>query len=414
MTKLQEFQRGWPVLLTAFVGVGCGISALAIYNLGLFANDMQKEIGLSRGQFGTGILIMTIFLSLTTPVAGWVIDRYGPKWPCIFGAASLSICFLGMTTFLSSVSAYLVAMALMGGLASASAPIGYTRAVASWFNRARGLAFGITVTGTGVSSIIVPLVVSHFIQGYGWRSGFISLAVIAAACIPFTFLFLRITPSETSITVPTHESRAEFIEVRRSRLFWLLLVTLSTMSVGFLGLIIQFVPLMRDMGLSAPEAARYASLMGVSIVAGRIIVGWLADEFHAPWIGAGVCLLGGLACLALLTGIPELLPLVALMLGLVVGAEIDLISFLTARYFKVTVYGRVYSWQYACFGLAGGASSAWIGALRDHFGSNRPALIVIAGLSVVMIGLFVALPRYPRAGVVARQSEAANALVEKA
>jgi MFS family permease len=397
VTALQEFKRGGGVLLAAVLGVGCGISALAIYDLGLFVVDLKKVIGLSRGDFGAGILIMTATLSCATPLAGLAIDRYGPKWPCVVGAGCLSLCFLGMATVMSSVPGYFVLMALLGVLGAASSPVGYTRAVASWFDKGRGLAFGVTVAGIGVSSVLAPLAVSYFVQRFGWRAGLVMLAALAAACIPTTLALLRTNPEErSSMAGDRLSSKAAFAAVRKSGLFWLLMLALATMSIGFLGLIVQFVPLLRDGGLSAPQAARYASLMGLSIVGGRLMVGWLADKVHAPWIGAAVCLLGGGACLILFSGQSGLLSVAALTLGLVVGAESDLISFLTARYFPVAVYGRAYSWQYACFALSGGASSVWIGWSRDVAGTYRPALIVIAGLSVVMAGLFLVLPRYSR------------------
>jgi MFS family permease len=408
MTAAQEFKRAWPVLVSAFLGVGCGISALTIYNFGLFAIDLQRSFGLSRGDFGTGIFVMTIFLAIGAPIAGWAIDRYGPKWPCALGAGLLALFLICMGSLMSSVSSFFVAMVMIGVLGASSSPVGYTRAVASWFDKARGLAFGITVAGIGISSIVVPQLVSHVILAYGWHTGFLALAGVAALSIPFTLLLLTTNPDERR-KLDSGATDRDFAEIRRGGLFWLLIATLSTVSFGFLGLIVQFVPLLRDAGLTAPEAAQYASLMGLSIVGGRLVVGWLSDLVHAPLIGVGVCLLGGFACLALISGQAALFPFVALALGLVVGAESDLISYLTAKYYKVTVYGRAYSWQYSFFAILGGVSSSWIGFIRDWSGSYRLALLIVAGLSVVMIGLFLALPSYSQA-----RSELQEGLAEEA
>ena len=75
------------------------------------------------------------------------------------------------------------------------------------------------------------------------------------------------------------------------------------------------------------------------------------------------------------------------------GAEADLVGFMTARNFGLAAYGRAYAWQYSAFLLASGVSPIWVGAVADRTGSYQGALFACAVLLLVAIGLFLALSR---------------------
>jgi hypothetical protein len=107
--------------------------------------------------------------------------------------------------------------------------------------------------------------------------------------------------------------------------------------------------------------------------------------------------LGGAACLVLASGKIVLVPIAAIALGCVVGTEIDLLGYLTARYFGLDVYGRAYAWQYAGVICASGASPAWIGWAADQTGSYRAALIGCSAVSLLAAALFFAMPHYSKA-----------------
>ncbi len=63
-----EFRRGWPTLSAAAVGVGTGVSGLAIYSAGLFTSDLGREIGLSAAMYGLSITLLTFGMALAAPV----------------------------------------------------------------------------------------------------------------------------------------------------------------------------------------------------------------------------------------------------------------------------------------------------------------------------------------------------------
>lgn len=379
-----EFRRGWPVVLAAATGAGLGIAGLLTYTSGIFAKDLEAEIGLSRTALGAAFFGATVALSLALPLVGWLVDRFGPRWPAVFGALALAAGFVALGTVVETVPAYIGAMAAIGFFAACSAPVAYTRAVNAVFDRSRGLALGFTQVGIGVAAMVVPPILAVVVAERGWNTGYLALAAIAAlGVVPALAL-----PGRNEAVARPASDGAQL----RSPLFLSLLFAFGIMSLAFAGLLTHFVPMLREAGLDAPTAGKMAALIGGSVIVSRLIVGWLADRLAAPRIAAACCGLCALGCLALAWQGAAFAWVGAVALGTAMGAEADLIGYLTARYFGMANYGRLYAVQYASFMLMGGTSPLWIGALADATGGySAPLLVTVTGLGLSMF-LFLRLP----------------------
>lgn len=380
-----EFRRGWPVVLAAATGTGLGIAGLLTYTSGIFAKDLEAAIGLSRTTLGAAFFGATVALALAMPLVGWLVDRFGPRWPAVFGALALSGGFLALGTVVETVPMYIATMAAIGFFAACSAPVAYTRAVNAVFDRSRGLALGFTQVGIGVAAMVVPPILAMIVAERGWTTGYAALAVIAAlGVVPALAL-----PSRNEAAARPAGDGSQL----RSPLFLKLLLAFGAMSLAFAGLLTHFVPMLREAGVDAPTAGRIAGLIGGSVIVSRLVVGWLADRLEAPRIGAVCCALCALGCLALAWQGAAFAWLGAVALGTAMGAEADLIGYLTARYFGMANYGRLYAVQYASFMLMGGVSPLWIGALADATGGYTvPLLVTVGGLAVAIV-LFLRLPK---------------------
>jgi MFS family permease len=384
-----EFRRGWPIVLAAAAGVGLGIAGLLTYTAGIFAKDLQAAIGLSRTALGGAFFLCTVTLALALPLVGWLVDRFGPRWPAVFGSLALSGGFLLLGTAVTSVPGYITVMAAIGFFAAASAPVAHTRAVNAAFDRSRGLALGYTQLGIGVAAMVVPPVLAGVVATHGWRAGYHVLAVVAlAGALPALTL-------STRRTVPVLPVENGAGAQMRSRTFILLLLSFGAMALSFAGLLPHFVPMLRESGMDARAAGSLASVIGVSVIVSRVVVGWLADRIEAPRIAAVCCALCALGCLALAWAGASVAWLGAIALGTAMGSEADLIGFLTARYFGMAHYGRLYAVQYASFMLMAGLGPLWVGVLADQVGGYGAPLLVTAGGLAVAIVLFLQLPRVP-------------------
>ena len=179
-----------------------------------------------------------------------------------------------------------------------------------------------------------------------------------------------------------------------SSTFWLLIAAFFLLSIGLSGLTVHFVPLLTDEGLSPQRAALVAALIGLSAIVGRVSAGVLADIFFAPFVAVPIFLLSAGGCLLLAAFGTPMAPLAAVAIGLGAGAELQLMGYLTARYFPTRIYGRAYGWQFGAFSIANGLSPLWIAMVHDGSGSYVPALYGIAGLLLIPSLLFLRLPRY--------------------
>lgn len=393
LTKAEEFARGWPVLLASSFGAGVGIGCLLNYTNGIFLKVLEEAIGLTRTQFGLAHLLATLAIAAMLPKMGAIVDRFGVRWPTVIGTVGLSFAYLGLAIFVTSVTSYLLLMICLGLLGSATTSVSFTRAVNSWFDKGRGLALGFTQAGTGMIGTLIPPLIVLAMESYGWRAGYFTVAGIAFLGF-FTALFFLRNRQEETVLQSSAGAAAAFGDAVHSRLFWMLFAAFFLMALSFAGISIHFVPIARDLGVSPMAAAGFASLIGISVLASRLVVGWLADMMHAPWLAIGACMFGAIGCMCLSTGNLAFLPLAAILVGSAMGAELDLLGYLVARYFPLQIYGRVYSWQYGGLTVAAGASPLLVGWMADQTGGYHSALIACAGLSPVVMCLFFILPRY--------------------
>jgi hypothetical protein len=390
----------WPrILAGAVIGSATGISAVLLYTNGLFVAGLTQDFGLTRTQFGLGVLLVTISLAIANPVVGWLVDRFGARRPSVAGLLLLAAGFAALGRFTNSVATYLLLQMLLALLGAACGPIAYTKLIGTTFTRHRGLALGLTMTGIGVGAALLPPLVARTIAVEGWRAGYSVLALVPLCGAVVTAVLLPRTAFMTPADLASAQTAPEGRPWLGSRTFWVLAATFALMSFSFGGLLPHFVPMLLDLGLTPPQAAGLAARIGFAVIASRMLVGVLLDQLPAPWVGIGICVIGASGGLLLHQGGVSQAGLTAIALGVALGAELDLLGFMVARYFPLQQFGRIYGLQYGAFILASGLGPLWVGALRDSTGSYSPALLASSmGLLLTCMG-FLALPRGTQARV---------------
>jgi len=376
-------------VLAAACGCGLGISGLLTYTAGIFGHDLASSIRLSRTGLGGALFVSTLALALALPLAGWLIDRFGPRWPAVGGSFALAAGFVALGTLVHSATSFMVVMGAIGFCAATSAPVAYTRAVNGVFARSRGLALGLTQLGIGVSAILVPPALSGIIAADGWQTGYFALAGLAIlGTIPAFLLPIRKGEGRAA-------RRGEARAAVESRSFAVLLAGFGLMALSFAGMLTHFVPMLREAGMDSRSAGSLAAAIGISVVVSRLVAGWLADRLEASRIAAVSCLLCAIGCGALAWGGTSMAPVAAVGFGTAMGAEADLIGYMTARVFGMAAYGRLYALQYASFMVMAGLSPLWIGFVADATEGYTVALLisVIGLLCAGLIFLRMAPPQ---------------------
>ncbi len=376
-----EFKNSRLLILAAAVGLSTGMTATMFYSMGVLIPALQADLHWSRGDLSLAVTIMTAGLFLAGPVVGRLCDRYGAA-----AIGSLSLCAYALATItmaltVSSLAMFWTGYFVIALLGAGSTPIGLVRPISMHFVRRRGLALGIALTGAGLAGFWVPILTAAMIETAGWRAAYCALAATALLSAPLVWFGFRsvehIATHATSATMPGFTGR----EARRTRHYWLLSTMALTMALGIAGIVVHLAPLFQDLGESPQAAARLASLIGISSVFGRIAVGMMLDRFSAPLVSMGTLALAMLGIVLLWPSGLTFAPLAVSLLGLAAGAEIDLLAYLTARFFGQRAYGAIYGWQYSVFALGYGFSPFLVGRARDLTGSYHAAL---AGCAMLM------------------------------
>jgi predicted MFS family arabinose efflux permease len=131
--------------------------------------------------------------------------------------------------------------------------------------------------------------------------------------------------------------------------------------------------------MTPAAAAGTAAIIGLASVVGRLSVGFLLDRLAPGLVATGVMTASAAGALALWQFGAPAAPISAALLGLAAGAEVDLIAFLTARYFGQRAYGAIYGWQYSVFAMGYGLSPFIVGRLRDVRGDYGLAILLCVG-----------------------------------
>lgn len=388
---------GWRTLIACTLGIAAGSAALPFYTAGVFVVPLQHEFGWTREGLSYASFGWTASVVLFAPLAGILVDRFGVRGPASAGLLALAATFFALSNLDGSLALYVTIQIVGAAAALPSTPVAFTRAVNERFHHARGAALGLTLAGTGLTAALAPSLVTNVVVSSGWRSGFVALAATALCAAPVVWLLLgserplHSSARSTAATGAVPNSAAPPID---RATFIRLLIAFFVLALGVGGFVMHLIPMMTDAGMSAAGAATIQGIMGVAVVAGRIVVGLLVDHYFAPRVAAVALTLTALGMLGLAIGGPAVVAPAALAIGFALGAEVDLIGYLTARYFGLARYARLYGFLYASFVLGTGLSPVLISTIYKADGDYVRALWVGAALVIGAVLTFLTLPRF--------------------
>ena len=376
------------VLLGALLGVMIGISSLPYYSFGIFLSAIEASEHWPRSQIALAQTAWALLLAGASPVVGFLIDRFGFRRPVALSFLLMALSMLAIAAFSSSPASFIMLYAVMALVGAATSPLPFAKIVSARFHTARGIALGITLAGTGFATAIAPRYLAGIIEQYGWRGGYVALALVIALVSPLVILLARGGSAAKDATKQV-KAGITLREAARGRVFWQLNIAFGIVTLASAGLVAHIVPIMRAEGASATEAAGILSWVGLSVIAARFTIGFLVDVFPVRIVAGCAFALTALAILALYSFGIEAAFLAAIGLGFALGAEVDLMGFCTARYFGFRDYGTIYGVQYAISIVGVALSPAWMGWAGDAGAYDLVLLIATAGTAVGAVCAFI-------------------------
>ena len=400
----RELAQRWPLIMATCMGIISSSFVLPYYSIGALLTPVTEECGWSRAQFQAAILFSSGLGALTSPIIGWLNDKYGPRRVALPSMIGLSIGLLTASQIEGELWMLFLAYGMMALLGAGTIPVTWTRAIATSFFKRRGLALGLALTGTGICASIAPHYTVWLTDHYGWRGAYVGLALVPLV-LAWPMLYFLFKPLDTHCDAELEEPDTKAAlengltlgEAVKGYRFWILLLSILFAYQGFSGIGPNLLPSLTDDGFSRDQAASVQSVFGISIIVGRVVVGYLVDRFWAPGVAA-FCLAIPAAGAAMLHGSQtfETAALAAFLIGFAAGAELNLMAFLAARYFDLAHYAKIYSILYATLAVCSGTAPMIFASVYDATGSYDLGYSVASVLFLVSVVLILMLGRYPK------------------
>ena len=404
---------GWWVVAATVVGLMVGNGPVT-YSMTVFIPPLVDEFGWGRGDISLALTFHLLANAIAMPFAGTLVDRFGARrvlTPAIL-AWGLGI---GLISVIPGYLWALYAIFFISGIiTSGASPLPYSRAISAWFNRRRGLALGIGMAGTGLGTLLMPVLSQQLIEGFGWRLAFAGIgALIFAVGLLIVIPLFRNTPEESGLTVdnlPVDKQLDPGLQTTppgltteaalRTREFWIMAFAFSVVAMTVIGTAAHLVPLLVDHGITSGNAVMYVSVMGFSLLFARVWAGYLLDRYFAPYVAIGfIC--GPIAgCLLLAGGATGPFAVVAAIgIGLGIGAEVDFIAYLIGRYFGLKSFGVLYGIFFGAFLVGGSVGPPLMGYGYDLWSTYNFVLYFFAAVTLVACMLLATLGPYQSVNV---------------
>lgn len=399
-----ELGRGWPVVLMATCGVATSVSVLLLYSFGALVLPLEKAFGWSRAEIQLAASFIAAGGAISVNSVGWLNARFGVRRVSTVSLLALSIGLLGVTLMPGSVGWLYFAYFALPFLGLGTTPVTWTQWVNLWFERHRGLALSLALCGSGLAAAVLPPAITWAVGRWDWRAAYVLLAALPLLLtLPWAMRRLPIKPTAAAAraALEAHVSLAglPFAQVVRSRVFWSCNLALTLVVAAVVGLVTNTVPMLRGLGLSAEAASAVFGVFGLSLIAGRLVVGLLLDRYWAPGVAAVTLSLPALGCLMFLQSDANT-PLAWLMVatalaGVGSGAEFDIAAYIVARYFGMRDYGKTFGVHLGMATIGSALAPFLFAALLRGGNGYSPVLTVCIACCVAGPLLLLTLGRYP-------------------
>lgn len=400
---------GWRVVFICQIGVLSGIATIFFTIFTLFIKPWQHDFGWNREQISQAFTLAAMSVAVCSPIMGRILDRVEPRKLIAWMMVAFGLGFASLAWLTPHLGRLEVTAVFIGVAGTGTYQLGYARIVASWFERRLGAALSVVVAGSGLGSLFIPPLVQHSITVYGWRSTILILSALPLLLgAPLTYFF---APSpRTHLTHPSSSGKQSgaaigipWKQALATRSFWLIALGVGCMSLAENGVLVHLAPMLSDRGLKVEDAAFIVSILGGSSVAGRLLLGWILDYFEGAGIAMGALLLAGSGIFFLGHARSfHAAALAALIAGLGMGCEFDLIPYMLKRYFGMRSFATMYGLTYSVYAVAGGTAPLLLGYVYDVTGSYTHILSVFSVVTACVAFAMLALPAYryaaPRAG----------------
>lgn len=394
MTYTSELKQKWNILAAVGFGLGFGYM-LHTYIAGIFAPQLIAEFGWSKSQFAlvgmTGLAAM-----IGMPVAGRLADRFGVRRVATVGVALGPLLYL-LISFTNADFRIFIGLSVLQALlvAPATTTAVYSRLIAEHFHKARGSALALAACmPAAVGALMIPLL-AYILEAYDWRTAFRVVALLVALGGATAIAFIPSDKGAKSAekAAGSQRRKGDFAAILKNPAFIILIGGMFLCNLTLTAQATQLKLILLEQGLSTELASWSLSLYAAGVLLGRFCCGAALDRLPSHYVAfVGLGLPGvGLLLLGLAPGNTALLIVGVVLLGLAMGAELDIAGYLVMRFFELRVYSTAYS--FIAIGTAFSASlgSVILSFMLSQSDSYVPFLIMTGVITLLGSLLFLRL-----------------------
>lgn len=393
----EPFFYGW-VIVAVMAATGAVSMGMGSLNFGLFIKPMGDELGIGRAAFGWAQTARQGASSATSPLIGWLLDRYGSRLMLPVAALATGCALVGLAYITSAW--HLVVLFVVMGLVGMSGPgaLVTTVPVLKWFVRNRGKAVAFVGLGIPVGALLFIPLTQVLIDEIGWRGAWIVLAIIGICVIvPLAAIFVRRQPEDVGL-VPdgdlpddpgdgsepmrvVDEVSWTVREAVRTSTLWRLVIVFSMVQLATGTVALHRIAAFMDRGMDPTLISFATAFDAVAAGGSTFMFGMLVRWIPARFLGAvGFSMLAGASVLTIYaTNLPIMFTSMAIF-GVGIGGMMFLNNFIWADYFGRGSVGGIRGLANPINLVVGGIGAPAAGYVRDWTGSYDPAWWVGVGL----------------------------------
>ncbi len=314
----------------------------------------DPELGVTLTYVMVPITILTLAQSIVAPFAGYAMDRYSIRMLICIGAASAG----GGFVLISQVAAFWQVILIYGTLITTgtvfAGPLAAQTLAAKWFDGNRGLAMGVTTTGTSIGGVFMAPIVTLLYQSFGWRDAHWMLGIcFIVVVIPLVWIIVRSAPSELAIEAESANNDEQAAagnttrtwatsEVLKEKTFWIIVLSFLPLITASGSIQQHLRPYADLLNIASMQTAFLISVFSTVMIGGKLFFGIMADRLDHRALFA----MALLACAIVFLGLiqePSYSALVVLsgLLGFSAGGFLPLLGAMVASRFGVASFGSV-------------------------------------------------------------------------
>ncbi|HIF71771.1 MAG TPA: MFS transporter [Dehalococcoidia bacterium] len=377
---------GWYVIAALFFATFVAIGARQ--GFGVFVKTWEQDWGVTTATISVAAATGWIVNGISQPFVGRLTDIYGGRRVVVLSLLVMSIATMGISLVtniygLIALFGFVISFA-SGGISPATTGV----IVARWFEKKRGVAMAVLISGGSVGGMIVVPFLSYVLIEFGWQTAWLMIGGLALAFgVPLLIIVVRSNPGDMGLEIDGEVSDKspdarivvrpvgpKFVEKWRDSLnskpIWQLSIAYFVCGITTASIAVHFVRWAVSEDITTGTAAlAFGVLSGIN-ACGVLAIGLLSDRWQRKNLLGAVYLVRAVAFISLfvLPG-PIAIWAFAVIGGMSWLATVPLTASLTADVYGVRNLGTLFGFANMAHQLGGAAAVMLFGWAFTAWGS---------------------------------------------